>query len=121
MTGEDRADIVRRIFAAYNAREREVVESILTDDFTFTSPYDDEIERAAYFERCWPNSRLIREHVIERIFVQGDEAFVTYKAVTHDGRAFRNTEFFTLDGDRIGSVNVYFGASYKDGAFVPQA
>jgi ketosteroid isomerase-like protein len=111
-------DILRRIFAAYNARDRGTVEGLLTEDFTFTSPYDDAIDRVTYFERCWPNSNLIKKHDIERIFVEGDEAFVTYRCITHDGREFRNTEFFTFDGDRISSVSVYFGACYKDGAFV---
>jgi ketosteroid isomerase-like protein len=111
-------DILRSIFAAYNARDRGAVEDLLSEDFTFTSPYDDAIDRATYFERCWPNSNLIKKHDIERIFVEGDEAFVTYRCITHDGREFRNTEFFTFDGDRISSVSVYFGASYKDGAFV---
>jgi len=115
-----REDIVRGIFAAFNARDRDTAESLIADDFTFTGPYDDAIDRAAYFERCWPNSALIRAHALERVFVEGDEAFVTYKAATHDGREFRNTEFFTFEGDRIASVNVYFGATYKDGAFVPQ-
>jgi ketosteroid isomerase-like protein len=118
MTGAAKPDIIRRMFAAFNAKDRRTAEELLADDFSFTSPYDDAIDKAAYFERCWPNSDLIKTHVIERIFVEGDAAFVTYKAVTHAGGEFRNTEFFTFDGDRIASVSVYFGASYKDGAFV---
>ncbi len=113
-------DILRAMFRAYNDKDRQIVEDLLTDDFTFTSPYDDTIDRDTYFERCWPNSGLIREHVIERIFAEGDAAFVTYRAVTHEGREFRNTEFFTFKGDRIDSVSVYFGASYRDGKFVAQ-
>jgi hypothetical protein len=40
--------------------------------------------------------------------------------VTKEGKRFRNTEFFRFDGERIRSIDVYFGASYKDGAFVKQ-
>jgi ketosteroid isomerase-like protein len=120
MAESDQARIVRAIFEAYRTKDREAAEALLAGDFTFTSPYDDAIDRAAYFERCWPNSDRIREHVIERIFVDGDEAFVTYKAIANDGREFRNTEFFTLAGGRIRSVDVYFGATYKDGRFIPQ-
>ena len=33
-------------------------------------------------------------------------------------KEFRNTEFFAFDGDRIKSIDVYFGASYENGVFV---
>lgn len=115
-----KSDIIRSLFAAYKSKEREIVEELLTDDFTFTSPYDDAIDRATYFERCWPNSERIKTHLLEKIFVEGDEAFVLYKCITNEGNEFRNTEFFEFNGDKIKSVNVYFGANYKDGAFVKE-
>lgn len=120
MEEPDNGMVVRAIFEAFRMKDRNAAEALLAEDFTFTSPYDDAIDKAAYFERCWPNSRVILKHVIERTFIEGDEAFVTYKAVTNDGREFRNTEFFTLAGGRIRSVDVYFGATYKDGRFIPQ-
>jgi ketosteroid isomerase-like protein len=115
-----RSDIVRRVFAAYQSKDRGVVERSLTDDFTFTSPYDDAIHRTTYFERCWPNSQRIRLFDVERIFEQGNAAFVTYRIVNDDGKEFRNTEFHTFDGDRIRSVDVYFGASYRNGVLEKQ-
>ena len=113
-----KSELIRRYFAAYKAKDRKVLEDGLADDFTFTSPYDDAISKAVYFERCWPNSERIKEHEIERIFEQGEEAFVTYRLVTNSGDQFRNTEFFRFDGDRLNHVDVYFGASYRDGVFV---
>ena len=62
----------------------------------------------------------IERQQLEKIFVEGDVAFVTYEVVTNDGKRFRNTEFFRFDGERIRSIDVYFGAWYKDGAFVKQ-
>ena len=120
MSAERRKDIVRRSYRAFNEQDRGEIERLLAPDFTFTSPLDDAIDRAAYFERCWPNSEYIREHVIERIFVEGDAAFVTYSATTHEGLQFCNTEYMTFAGDQIASVDVYFGASYQDGAFKKQ-
>ena len=64
-------------------------------------------------------SERIESNEVERIFVQGDEAFVTYR-VRNRNEEFRNTEFFVFEGDRIRSIDVYFGASYRDGAFVRQ-
>jgi ketosteroid isomerase-like protein len=115
-----KSDIIRALFAAYMANDRKAVEACFTDDFTFTSPYDDCIDKATYFVRCWRVPDWIERQQLEKIFVEGDEAFVTYEVVAKDGKRFRNTEFFRFDGDKVRSIDVYFGASYQDGAFVKQ-
>jgi ketosteroid isomerase-like protein len=116
----DKPNIIRAIFAAYLRNDRKTVEDALSDDFRFTSPYDDAIDKPTYFERCWRDSGWIERHALERILVEGDEAFVTYRCVARDGKSFRNTEFFRFEGDRVQSIEVYFGASYQDGAFIRQ-
>lgn len=124
MATADRADIIRAIFAAYLSSNRKQVEDVLSDDFRFTSPYDDNIDKPTYFERCWKNSDWIERHELEKIFVDGDEAFVTYLCVAkghkNGGKSFRNTEFFVFDGDKVKRIDVYFGAAYENGAFVRQ-
>jgi len=115
-----KAEMIRAIFAAYMSNDRGVVEDALTDDFRFTSPYDDEIDKATYFERCWRNSDWIERHELEKIFVDGNEASVTYRCVAKGGKNFRNTEFFTFEGGRVKRIDVYFGATYQDGVFVKQ-
>jgi ketosteroid isomerase-like protein len=117
----DKADIIRGIFAAYLANDPRRVEDALTEDFRFTTPYDDRIDKPTYFERCWKGSDWIERHELERILVEGDEAFVTYKCTAKGGKSFRNTEFFVFAGDKVRSIDVYFGASYQDGVFVKQA
>ncbi len=107
--------LVRAYFGAYESENREAAETLLADDFTFTSPNDDAIDRATYFERCWPTNDAVRDQQIEKIVIDGDKAFVTYLCSSAGGKSFRNTEFLTFEGDRISSVNVYFGASYQDG------
>ncbi|HEY2212152.1 MAG TPA: nuclear transport factor 2 family protein [Bradyrhizobium sp.] len=120
MPDRNRAEIIRAIFAAYLSHDRKAVEDALADDFHFTSPYDDEIDKATYFIRCWRNADWIERHELERIFVEGDEAFVTYKCVAKGGKNFRNTEFFRFEGDKIKRIDVYFGATYENGAFIKQ-
>jgi ketosteroid isomerase-like protein len=119
MAGANKADTIRRIFAAYLANDRQFVENAFSDDFRFTSPYDDALDKPTYFERCWNNSDWIERHELEKIFVEGDEAFVTYRCVAK-GRTFRNTEFFVFDGNKVKRIDVYFGAAYQHGAFVKQ-
>jgi ketosteroid isomerase-like protein len=120
MAEANKADTIRRIFAAYLANDRQFVENAFSDDFRFTSPYDDALDKPAYFERCWKNSDWIERHELEKIFVEGDEAFVTYRCIAKDGRTFRNTEFFVFDGNKVKRIDVYFGAAYQHGAFVKQ-
>lgn len=111
-------NVVRAYFGAYETEDREAAEQLLADGFTFTSPNDDGIDKATYFERCWPNRDASRDQKIENIVVDGQNAFVTYLCATEGGKSFRNTEFLTFSGERIASVNVYFGAAYQDGVFV---
>jgi hypothetical protein len=121
MASTDRAATIRAIFAAYLSSNRKLVEDALSDDFRFTSPYDDNIDKPTYFERCWKSSDWIERHDLERIFVQGDEAFVTYLCIAKGGKRFRNTEFFVFAGDKVKRIDVYFGATYENGAFVRQS
>jgi ketosteroid isomerase-like protein len=43
-------DLIRKYFCAYENRDRKRVESLLSDDFVFTSPYDHRINRETYFK-----------------------------------------------------------------------
>ena len=120
MSAQTKAEIIRALFAAYLSYDRKAVEGAFTEDFHFTSPYDDEIDKPTYFARCWRVTDWIERHELERIFVEGDAAFVTYRCVAKGGKSFRNTEFFSFEGDKIKRIDVYFGATYNDGVFVRQ-
>jgi ketosteroid isomerase-like protein len=109
MTGHDRLKLARDAYGAYESGDRRVIEELLTDNFTFYSPADVGIDRATYFERCWPNSELIKAFEYKRLVEAGDEVVVTYEATRTDGSRFRNTEVLTFEGDRIRQVEVYFG------------
>ena len=65
MTARSKAEIVRALFAAYRSNDRKAVEDSFADDFRFTSPYDDRIDKATYFDRCWRNSDWIERHELE--------------------------------------------------------
>ena len=66
MPTDDRETIIRALFAACLADDRAAVESALADDFRFTSPYDDRIDKATYFERCWRNTDWIDATSLKR-------------------------------------------------------
>ena len=109
---------MRRYFDAFITRRRDDFEAMLAEGFTFTSPYDDAIDRATFFERCWPNGDRFTAFQVERVVARGDDAYITYSCTVQDGSSFRNTEHHVLRGGRLARVEVYFGASYRDGKFV---
>src|SRR4051794_21914888 len=103
------AQLVRDCFTAYEAGDPQAVGALPADAFRFSSPADVGIDRARYFERCWPNSRTLRAFAFTRVIEAGDEVVVTYEAERVDGSRFRNTEVFGLADGRIARVEVYFG------------
>jgi ketosteroid isomerase-like protein len=105
----DVSDVVRACFTAWEKQDRAAIEALLADDFTFTSPNDDHISRAEYFQKCWPQSGQIKTFRVLNLFEHGGEAFIRYECELQDGKRFRNTEYFRVDGDKIKEVDVYFG------------
>ena len=79
--------IVRAYFGAYESENRAVAETLLADDFTFTSPNDDAIDRATYFERCWPQSDIARDQQIEKIVNHARTLGMTRMAVLYQDLA----------------------------------
>jgi ketosteroid isomerase-like protein len=109
MTADARIDLVRASYETYVTGDRERLERLLADDFTFSSPTDVGLDRATYFERCWPNNENIAGFEFKRLEPFGDEVLVTYEAERTDGSRFRNTEVLGFDGDKIARAEVYFG------------
>ena len=105
----DAIAIVKRCFQAYVDKDRDAIEAVIADDFHFTSPLDNRINRKMYFERCWLNSETVAGFDYKYLVQDGDRVFVTYVAVSAEGNRFRNTEIFTVRDGRITDVEVYFG------------
>ena len=101
-------ELVESFYRAYQHQDRATLEAAMTEDFTFSSPNDDRIDRAAFFARCYPNPDLVAFR-FERI-VEGDgEVIVTYEYPRRQGGRTRNTEVLGLRAGQIASVEVYWG------------
>jgi ketosteroid isomerase-like protein len=109
MPDDSRLDVARACYEAYASGDRGVVERLLADQIAFFSPADPGIDRAAYFERCWPNSDMIEAFEFKRLQQVGDEVLVTYEATKTDGQRFRNTEILGFEDGKISRMEVYFG------------
>jgi len=68
----DPIDIARRCYQAYIDGDRAAIEPLIAEDFTFTSPRDNRIDRATYFERCWPNHHRLQLRAPDRSCRQRD-------------------------------------------------
>ena len=106
---DPRIQLAHACYDAYVSKDREAIEALIAPDFHFTSPLDNRIDRATYFERCWPNSKTINAFEFLHEAVQGDRVYVTYEGRATNDRRFRNTEVLTFAGDRLTTVEVYFG------------
>jgi ketosteroid isomerase-like protein len=105
-------DLVQRakdMYAAFAAGDRDAVEQLLSADFSFSSPLDVGLDRAGYFERCWPGAGRGQAFTFQRLIQSGDEVIVTYELTSADGRAGVNTEVLTFGGDQLRRAEVYFG------------
>ena len=109
MSEHDRLQLARDAYRAYEAQDRALIEGLLSDELTFYSPADVGIDRARYFERCWPNGESLAKFEFVRLIEDGDEVVVTYEATRTDGSRFRNTEVLTFAGDQQVRAEVYFG------------
>lgn len=103
--------IAKTAYMAYLTKDRAALEALLADDFHFTSPLDNRLDRETYFRRCWPNSAVIERFDFVTLVTDADRVFVTYEGRNTDGRRFRNTEILTIRGQHIVEAEVYFGWS----------
>jgi hypothetical protein len=102
--------IIHKYFSDYVSRDRDAVAESLSDNFAFHSPHDPDLNKATYFEKCWANGDSYRAIRIEKLFEEGNEAFVRYECETKDGAKSRTTEFFRIEGDKIMEIEVYYGS-----------
>jgi ketosteroid isomerase-like protein len=101
--------IARACLRAYVDKDRAGIEALLDDDFHFTSPIENALDRATYFKVCWPNSAAMARFNIVHELEKGDHAFIVYEAQTSTGKQFRNSEVYTVRGGKLVATEVYFG------------
>jgi len=99
----------RAYYQSYVDKDRAAMEALLAPDFHFSSPLDNRLDRATYFQRCWPNSAVISAFELENLVADGDRVFVTYDGQGEGSKGFRNTEILSFRDDKVIEVQCYFG------------
>jgi hypothetical protein len=109
MTNEQ---IIRAYYAGWEKSDWDEIESKLADDFTFTSPYDDHLDKKAYKERCWRGADSIHAYDFLTIMEHGNKAFARWNCLIQ-GKLVNNTEYFLFEDGKIKAIEVYFGQPTK--------
>ena len=106
------ADIVALMVTAFQQQDREAAEKLVAPDFHFTSPQDDHIDRATWFERCFPTSGHFSDHrMLELIETDDTTVLHRYEYELNDGTRYRNVEATTIVDGQLTEVEVYFGGA----------
>jgi hypothetical protein len=113
---DDAISVAKMCYQAYLDKDRSLIERLIADDFHFTSPLDNRIDRKVYFERCWPNSANTADFKFIHLVQQGERVFVTYEGGNTGGNSFRNTEILTVRHGKLVDAEVYFGWSLPHAA-----
>lgn len=102
--------VVRAAFQYYLAQDHDSAFALYGDDFSFTSPQDDHIDKAAFFDRCFPTaSRVTAQRMLHVTPADDETVFVYYEYDLPTGDTHRNMEAITVRDGLIRDVQVFFG------------
>src|SRR5579862_5723081 len=104
-------DLVRKWYAAWETKDWGPVDTLLAENFTFSSAAgDDHISKSTFKTRCWETQiDFIKKFDLERVTTGTDDAFVKYLCHTKDGKSFRNVEYLQIEDGKLRSIECYFG------------
>ena len=106
-------EIVRRWYKVWDTtKDWHQADSLLADDFTFTSAAgDDHISKTQFKANCWDTQiDHIKRMDLLHVSANDKEAFVMYDCLTSNSKTFRNVEFLQFRDGKIKSIECYFGA-----------
>ena len=114
--------LVRKFYAAWESKDWHALDILLADDFTFTSPNDDDhISKGVYKARCWDSNVDLIEHFdLQHIVGSDNDAFVMYVLHIKNGKTLENIEHLQMRGGKVEAVRCYFGGKGYPAAVVNQ-
>jgi ketosteroid isomerase-like protein len=106
-------EIVEAVFEAYRAQDLARMGSLFAEDFTFTSPQDDHLDKATFLRVCAPTaSRMTEQRILHLTEAGGGNVFVMYEYTLTTGETHRNTECLTVRDGKVVQTQVFFGGRY---------
>ncbi|GAA3502848.1 hypothetical protein GCM10019016_099570 [Streptomyces prasinosporus] len=109
---EGTTGIVEAAFRHYGSQDRDAASALYADDFSFTSPQDDHIDKAAFFERCFPTAgRMAEQRLLHVVPADEELVLVLYEYALTTGGRYRNMEAIRVRDGLIREVRVFFGGA----------
>ena len=110
-TGSDSPNMraIKAYYTAFEKNDWSLIQQVLADGFTFSSPLDDHINVKTFRERCWPNAGKFKRFDLEKVIIEGDNAFVIINGWTLEGKLIRNSDYFRFKDGKIRSYECFFG------------
>ncbi|WP_042432665.1 nuclear transport factor 2 family protein [Streptacidiphilus anmyonensis] len=106
----DASSVVKAAFACYRAQDRAAALPLYAEDFTFTSPQDDHIDKSAFFARCFPTAdRFTEQRLLHVTPADPELVLLHYEYALTTGERYRNVEAITVRDGLIRDVQVFFG------------
>jgi hypothetical protein len=110
MAQGEKEKIIRNYFSGWEKKDWNTVAKNLAEGFTFTSAApDDHINIGQFKDKCWVQSEHVKTFEFPKVTETGNQAFAIVHVITTDNRVIRNIEFFTFEGNKIKSIEVFFG------------
>jgi len=103
-------DVVTQLQAAFDAQDAAAADQLVADDFTFTSPQDDHLDKAEWMRVCFPTAAHFGSRTMLAVQELGDDVVAYYEyEVADTGEVYRNTEVITVRDGRVSETRVFFG------------
>lgn len=113
-TEPDEIAVVRACMESYIAQDRARAERLIAADYRFTSPQDDGIDRAAFFEYCFPTADRFRtQEILALVPAGGGDVFLMYEYELKTGGRHRNVEVATVRDRQLVETQVFFGGRVR--------
>ena len=111
MAEASKTEIIRALFAAYLANDRRAVEALSRTISASPVPYDDGIDKATYFERCWRGTTGSSGRIWKGSWSRARRPLSLIAASQRTERVSATPSSSPSQGGRVRRIDVYFGAT----------
>ena len=104
-------ETVLEFMRAFREQDASLALSLVADDFTFTSPQDDHLDRDTWLQRCFPTADHFDAPATTLQIVETGGVVLHRYEYSVDGRTYRNVEASRVQDGLVQEVEVYFGGA----------
>jgi ketosteroid isomerase-like protein len=106
----EKEKVVKAYYTGFEKHDWSGVVSQLAEDFTFTSPNnDDHIPIEEFKERCWGTNSFFQKVNYIKIAENEHDLMLLVEIITTTNKVIRNVDIFSFSDGKIKSIEVFFG------------